>query len=193
MNAIIISATDPEMQRIEALARECGLSVHYATAEGTRVHPGNAYRADGIDPPLPDDIDPGAIIAVETDGPAGRKGSAMILILTDPEIAADLDAILRGLLTAPTGSRRRRALRAARAAMPPMRPAPPARVGTVLAAQRARRRPAPAPMSGAVLEAARLRRGEGTVLGLPAPHTAADALAAARAGRVRCRRAAWRG
>ena len=42
----VLGASDPEMVEIEKLLRECGESVVYATIDGARVHPGNAYRAD---------------------------------------------------------------------------------------------------------------------------------------------------
>jgi hypothetical protein len=41
----ILGASDPEMTAIEATLRECGEFVVYATVDGQRVHPGNAYRA----------------------------------------------------------------------------------------------------------------------------------------------------
>lgn len=59
----ILGAPDPEMEAIEALLREQGETVAYATAAGKRVHPGNAYRADG---PLPS----GHVYLVECDIPA---------------------------------------------------------------------------------------------------------------------------
>lgn len=55
----VLGASDPEMEAIENLLRECGVTVAYATHGGRgrtdsgpvvvdplRVHPGNAYRAD---------------------------------------------------------------------------------------------------------------------------------------------------
>lgn len=42
----ILGAPDPEMEAIENLLRECGVTVVYARVGSTRVHPGNAYRAD---------------------------------------------------------------------------------------------------------------------------------------------------
>lgn len=44
----ILGASDPEMAAIEAAARTAGATVAYATADGKRVHPANAYKADGI-------------------------------------------------------------------------------------------------------------------------------------------------
>ncbi len=41
----VLGASDPEMSAIEALLRECGQWVVYATVNGTRVFPGNAYEA----------------------------------------------------------------------------------------------------------------------------------------------------
>ena len=42
----ILGASDPEMVEIEALLRECGERVEYATRQGRRVTPGDMYRAD---------------------------------------------------------------------------------------------------------------------------------------------------
>jgi len=44
-----LGAPDPEMERIDSLLRREGENVVYATADGRRVHAGNAYRADDID------------------------------------------------------------------------------------------------------------------------------------------------
>jgi len=44
----ILGAPDPEMERIEALLRECGEAVVHAAVDGKRVHGGNAYKADGL-------------------------------------------------------------------------------------------------------------------------------------------------
>jgi hypothetical protein len=44
----ILGADDPEISVIETLLRECGEQVAYATIDGQRVHPGNAYRADAL-------------------------------------------------------------------------------------------------------------------------------------------------
>ena len=41
----ILGAPDPEMVMIESLLRDAGETVVYATVDGERVHPGNAYRA----------------------------------------------------------------------------------------------------------------------------------------------------
>lgn len=41
----ILGSADPEMERTEALLRECGETVRHATVDGKRVHPGNAYNA----------------------------------------------------------------------------------------------------------------------------------------------------
>ncbi len=43
----VLGAGDPEMGAIETLLRKAGEKVAYATVGGVRVHPGNAYRADG--------------------------------------------------------------------------------------------------------------------------------------------------
>lgn len=47
-NYVILGAADPEMRAIETLVRACGVTVAYATVDGVRVHPGNAYRANGV-------------------------------------------------------------------------------------------------------------------------------------------------
>lgn len=48
----VLGASDPEMEAIEALLRECGETVVYAAdARGERVHPGNAYRCETPDVP----------------------------------------------------------------------------------------------------------------------------------------------
>lgn len=41
----VLGAPDAEMTTIEALLRGAGKTVAYATVDGTRVHPGNAYKA----------------------------------------------------------------------------------------------------------------------------------------------------
>lgn len=44
----VLGAPDPEMEAIERLLTEVGETVHHATADGRRVHPGSAYRADAV-------------------------------------------------------------------------------------------------------------------------------------------------
>lgn len=76
----ILGAPDPEMERIEALVRASGARVLYAAAADARVHPGAAYRADGLLDAgdrvaltaLPDGTAP-RVVAVECDGPAIRR------------------------------------------------------------------------------------------------------------------------
>lgn len=58
----ILGASDPEMEATETLLVAAGVRVVYATAGGTRVHPGNAYRAD-VPPELSEQWD--GVIAVE--------------------------------------------------------------------------------------------------------------------------------
>lgn len=41
----ILGASDPEMEAIKKLLTECGESIEYATLDGSRVRPGNAYAA----------------------------------------------------------------------------------------------------------------------------------------------------
>lgn len=57
----ILGAADPEMQAIEALLRECGETVGYATDDvGCRVTPRNMYRATHVDTPDSDPVDAAA-------------------------------------------------------------------------------------------------------------------------------------
>ena len=49
-----LGAPDPEMSAIEALLKECGEKVEYATINGQRVKPHEAYKADNICDPLPE-------------------------------------------------------------------------------------------------------------------------------------------
>lgn len=42
----ILGASDPEMEAIENLLRGAGVAVVYATVDGVRVHPGNAYSPE---------------------------------------------------------------------------------------------------------------------------------------------------
>lgn len=46
---LVLGAPDPEMRAIELLAAQCGVGTIYAMADGRRVHPGNAYRADPVE------------------------------------------------------------------------------------------------------------------------------------------------
>jgi len=65
----ILGASDPEMAEIERVLTDVGVAYGYATVAGRRVHPGNAYAADGIgvDSVIPDwDAD---YVAVECGGP----------------------------------------------------------------------------------------------------------------------------
>ena len=48
MLAFILGAADPEMAEIEAVIKRKGHVALYAAKEGRRVHPGNAYKADGV-------------------------------------------------------------------------------------------------------------------------------------------------
>ncbi|MCA9354274.1 MAG: hypothetical protein KC877_02015 [Candidatus Kaiserbacteria bacterium] len=45
----LLGADDPEMRRIEAVLHLLGCSYAYATVNGVRANPGNAYRADTVD------------------------------------------------------------------------------------------------------------------------------------------------
>lgn len=47
----VLGAADPEMAAIEALLTACGERVVYATVNGVRCHPGNAYKANGVHRP----------------------------------------------------------------------------------------------------------------------------------------------
>lgn len=60
----ILGASDPEMEAIEALLRECGEQVTYATVGGRRVDAGSAYRADPV---------PGATNWVECESPGQAR------------------------------------------------------------------------------------------------------------------------
>lgn len=44
----VLGADDPEMSAIEKLLQNCGENYVYATVNGARVHPGNAYKADNV-------------------------------------------------------------------------------------------------------------------------------------------------
>ncbi len=44
----ILGASDPEMEEIVSLLRERGEKFYFATSDGRRVHPGNAYKADPV-------------------------------------------------------------------------------------------------------------------------------------------------
>jgi len=50
--AVVLGASDPEMEVIRRLAQRQGLAIHQATVDGRPVHPGNAYQANGTHPPL---------------------------------------------------------------------------------------------------------------------------------------------
>ncbi len=45
----VLGASDPEMASIEKLLADVGEQYIYATSGGSRVHPGNAYRADEVE------------------------------------------------------------------------------------------------------------------------------------------------
>jgi len=71
-----LGAPDPEMEAIERILRAADEAVLYATADGRRVHPGSAYRADGVIgadgavyTPLPGGVDPHSIRWVECEIP----------------------------------------------------------------------------------------------------------------------------
>lgn len=51
----ILGAPDPEMQAIERLLTDAGVSYGYATSGGRRVHTGTAYAADGCTLAVPED------------------------------------------------------------------------------------------------------------------------------------------
>lgn len=48
----ILGAADPEMNAMEKMLTQAGQYCVYATAEGTRCHPGNAYKADSFESPV---------------------------------------------------------------------------------------------------------------------------------------------
>jgi len=63
---IILGAPDPEMEMIERTLKEAWVPYAYAMRDGRRVHPGNAYEADGLSAPLPESE---TVLAVECGGP----------------------------------------------------------------------------------------------------------------------------
>lgn len=80
MNYAILGASDPEMSAIETLLRKCGVWVLHAAVSGTRAHPSNAYRADGLLDGTREvvlirrmDQQPVHVLAVECDGPAVHR------------------------------------------------------------------------------------------------------------------------
>ena len=71
----ILGAPDPEMERIESLLKFHGAAVAHATSGGKRVHPGNAYKADGVDTSdQPAVLDRTEIFFVECDLPGAFGG-----------------------------------------------------------------------------------------------------------------------
>ena len=46
----VLGAGDPEMAAIEKLLQDAGEKFTHATVAGVRVHPGNAYKAEGLRP-----------------------------------------------------------------------------------------------------------------------------------------------
>lgn len=60
----ILGASDPEMEAVEGLLRECGEQVAHATTGGRRVDAGSAYRADPV---------PGATHWVECESPGQAR------------------------------------------------------------------------------------------------------------------------
>lgn len=63
----VVGAPDPERAAIIHLLEQAGIPVHYAAVGESMVHPGNAYQADRIAPPLPPDCH---VWRIECDGPA---------------------------------------------------------------------------------------------------------------------------
>jgi hypothetical protein len=83
----ILGAPDPEMSEIEALLREQSETVAYATVDGVRVHPGNAYRADcpavlqaGGLPASGDGI---TVVAVECDWDHAFESTCAVVVRVD--------------------------------------------------------------------------------------------------------------
>ena len=74
----ILGAPDPEMEAIEALLREQGEDVAYATVAGKRVHPGNAYKSDFSELSL---MDYSEIVIVECDGDRTPFGSRPVTVI----------------------------------------------------------------------------------------------------------------
>lgn len=65
---IVFGAADPESAAGRKLAQAAGIVVHQAMAGSKPVHPGSAYAADAVDPPIPDDGS--RVLRWECDGPA---------------------------------------------------------------------------------------------------------------------------
>lgn len=63
----VVGAPDTERAASIQLLEAAGIPVHYACAGESMVHPGNAYQADRISPPLPPDCH---VWRIECDGPA---------------------------------------------------------------------------------------------------------------------------
>lgn len=74
----ILGAPDPEMEAIEALLREQGEEVAYATSAGKRVHPGNAYKSDFSEWSL---MDYSEVTIVECDGDRTPLGSRPVTVI----------------------------------------------------------------------------------------------------------------
>jgi hypothetical protein len=74
----ILGAPDPEMEAIEALLREQGEEVAYATVAGKRVHPGNAYKSDFSEWSL---MDYSEVTIVECDGDRTQFGSLPVTVI----------------------------------------------------------------------------------------------------------------
>jgi hypothetical protein len=73
---IVFGASDPEQVAADNLARAAGLTVAYATIGGKRVHPGNAYNADSVDPSIV--ADASAVFLFEC-RPANAPDQAVVL------------------------------------------------------------------------------------------------------------------
>lgn len=71
----VLGASDPEMEQIERLLSEAGQDFTYATVDGQRVHPGNAYQAE-----LPAAATGTTVYLVECDGLQRPNGAEVVVI-----------------------------------------------------------------------------------------------------------------
>src|SRR3989338_7497680 len=74
----LLGVDDPEMRTIEEIVREAAPFAHaeFATADGRRVHPGNAYKAD-----LVPDLESGdTLVRVECEPTSVPEGVEVIVI-----------------------------------------------------------------------------------------------------------------
>jgi hypothetical protein len=83
----VLGASDPEMNMIEQLCKDRNIPTHYAIVGNARVNPGNAYKADSIDPPIPDDDSD--ILRVECNGPVFDTLTSHRIVVIDHHFPGD--------------------------------------------------------------------------------------------------------